>query len=503
MCAVIIARDDVNEDEIYEFVSTVFENTDEITEHHLKGDLTPPREVVPELPEELNNIIMKMMARDINKRYQSPAEVVKALDEYIQLEVSQNTLKRRLRKVAAQEKKKPRPKLTAKKLIWNILCILIAIILVIATAIILENRDLMPQSIAPAVGQVTTPLRNAYKAIYEKSVALLGDSDTGDPGKKDPVPTEKPKPDETPKPQTLSRKDFIARAGELTTGKVTDPQFAKYCKFLRDYPVPTSEEERKILSSLLTRFAAIDESRYFAPNRASARAVLEKNSDDAKAKLLAIEQAKAQEKERLKREVEAKAAAEKLRKEQSDRQAREYRTKLIADGKILLSEFSKNIRGAEGENFNALAKKAAPAFPDDNPIAQKAAAQYDLLRTKLLALRDDVANFVAELSKLEKHNILTSVRGYGMAKVLTISPDGTMTLNDLKNNSLTVSYDKNPDVFNRVLNSLGRSMKLADDKHNQAIFFFALYFDRLDDKAAAAAKDDFWKNYLNYISTKE
>ena len=35
--AVILARDDVNEDEIYAFVSTIFENAAAITEQHAKG----------------------------------------------------------------------------------------------------------------------------------------------------------------------------------------------------------------------------------------------------------------------------------------------------------------------------------------------------------------------------------------------------------------------------------------------------------------------------------
>ena len=35
--AVILARDDVNEDEIYAFVSTIFENAAAITEAHAKG----------------------------------------------------------------------------------------------------------------------------------------------------------------------------------------------------------------------------------------------------------------------------------------------------------------------------------------------------------------------------------------------------------------------------------------------------------------------------------
>ena len=36
--AVVIARDDVSEDDVYKFVSTIFENTGAITEQHAKGD---------------------------------------------------------------------------------------------------------------------------------------------------------------------------------------------------------------------------------------------------------------------------------------------------------------------------------------------------------------------------------------------------------------------------------------------------------------------------------
>ena len=35
--AVVLARDDISEDEIYTFVSTIFENTDAITSQHAKG----------------------------------------------------------------------------------------------------------------------------------------------------------------------------------------------------------------------------------------------------------------------------------------------------------------------------------------------------------------------------------------------------------------------------------------------------------------------------------
>ena len=71
----------------YHFVTGRFayvaDSGDQMARMHVEGHLQPPREVNPALPEELNAIIMKMMARDIHKRYQDPKVLVKALDVYL------------------------------------------------------------------------------------------------------------------------------------------------------------------------------------------------------------------------------------------------------------------------------------------------------------------------------------------------------------------------------------------------------------------------------------
>ena len=55
----------------------------ELAKMHDAGDLTPPKERRPDLPDELDRIIVKMMARDIAARYQSPAELVDELDKFL------------------------------------------------------------------------------------------------------------------------------------------------------------------------------------------------------------------------------------------------------------------------------------------------------------------------------------------------------------------------------------------------------------------------------------
>jgi len=55
-------------------------DVNEIAKLHVLGNLTPPKEVNHNLPDDLNNIIVKMMARYPENRYQTPGEVAKALE---------------------------------------------------------------------------------------------------------------------------------------------------------------------------------------------------------------------------------------------------------------------------------------------------------------------------------------------------------------------------------------------------------------------------------------
>jgi len=71
----------------YQFVTGEFPyraaNSDDIAKMHVAGKLTPPKELNPELPEAVNAIIVKMMARNPEDRYQTPALLISALDLYL------------------------------------------------------------------------------------------------------------------------------------------------------------------------------------------------------------------------------------------------------------------------------------------------------------------------------------------------------------------------------------------------------------------------------------
>lgn len=73
----------------YQFLTGRFpyvaDTAEELAKLHVAGHLQPPKEVNPAIPDELNTVIMKMMARNIEDRYQTPAPLVKALEMYLQL----------------------------------------------------------------------------------------------------------------------------------------------------------------------------------------------------------------------------------------------------------------------------------------------------------------------------------------------------------------------------------------------------------------------------------
>ena len=61
----------------------VADTAEEISRMHVDGNLVPPKNFNPEVPDAINNIIVKMMARDITQRYQLPSELIKDLDNYL------------------------------------------------------------------------------------------------------------------------------------------------------------------------------------------------------------------------------------------------------------------------------------------------------------------------------------------------------------------------------------------------------------------------------------
>ncbi len=59
----------------------------EIAVKHMNADAVMPREIVPDIPEELEEITMKAMCADLSSRFQSANELLQALDDFTQAQL--------------------------------------------------------------------------------------------------------------------------------------------------------------------------------------------------------------------------------------------------------------------------------------------------------------------------------------------------------------------------------------------------------------------------------
>lgn len=58
----------------------VADTVEEMSHKHVDGNLEPPKSVNPDVPDSVNDIIMKMMARNIEERYQDPLDLIADID---------------------------------------------------------------------------------------------------------------------------------------------------------------------------------------------------------------------------------------------------------------------------------------------------------------------------------------------------------------------------------------------------------------------------------------
>ncbi|MBQ4329428.1 MAG: protein kinase [Lentisphaeria bacterium] len=64
----------------------------ELAQMHNSGNLVPPKEIKEDLPDQINRIIIKMMARNIEQRYQSAADLAADLKKFIDSEKNKPAL---------------------------------------------------------------------------------------------------------------------------------------------------------------------------------------------------------------------------------------------------------------------------------------------------------------------------------------------------------------------------------------------------------------------------
>ena len=406
-------------------------NADDIARMHVAGNLEPPKSVNPQLPDELNSIIVKMMARDIKKRYQTPEELIRALDRFIaKSERSDKGKVPALRfpkppvsTPAAKGAGTPLPMLKpasaakgaesrgippfssgsdeAKKspvpptdvaagnnnadgasesdrrgMVLLILAIVVGVLLFLvalgAGLFFWYRSGKMPEAlarhIAPMVEKLSSP--SAPKPAPKPR-----------PKKVRPRPV--PKPVVPPPPKT--RPAYLAKlrkAGEMPRGTSAEKQAflaavdAIFADSVLGGNTPVTAEERSALTTLLDLYAPVDEEVRFAPARAEFARKIDDDNRRRREEIAALRRAEEEKRQAEARRLseERQRAARQMREAEAERKRLEaLRRQEEAERRRQEAERTASLRAAFAESGRKLSEAFFATVFDDNLKALPAA----------------------------------------------------------------------------------------------------------------------------------
>jgi TolB-like protein len=191
---------------------------------------TPPASVDPGIPKFLSDVTMKCLAVDLERRYQSAAELVRDLDAWQESQTGQS---RRLRRVRSG----PRFRMVAEGGAWKWIAASVAIMLGMLAGVWALNRPwAKPTAVQPPISLAILPFRNASGAdslewLGPQMAAMLR-TDVGQSSRLQTVSSDRVgqilhdlriTPDSNVDPDTLRRIAESTNADRLLWG-----QFAKF-----------------------------------------------------------------------------------------------------------------------------------------------------------------------------------------------------------------------------------------------------------------------------------
>ncbi len=478
----------------YHFVTGRFPyvapTTEEITQMHVDGKLQPPIEVYDHLSVELNRIILKMMARKIEERYQTPKELITDLEAYLLGEAVEVTRSVKVRRPWLRKIKKP--------LLWGGSALLaIALVLGIVGIIFADS----PKIPVFACGffklchqkcvRLSSACRNVWKSDKKQTIAA------------------KPTVVYDGRPEMFQQGNALLeriRGGEFSQALLCD--FDSFC---RKYPEPQTEKERLLLLEIGSATGKAEELHRMAPMR---RKALEKYREN----LRRIEQQREAEKRRAAEEARARQA--KLKAEKARQEAEARRREAEAQEKARVAAES---RAAKIARLDALWQPAAqdlwrdflicaaagdkrrfeqalaqfPALPGGIAGAdvKERVAYFELFRKELKAMFMDYVLFRVQLKKLSSLGISLSVHPYGICYIVSLSPQRIAHFRTISGVEFDLALDeKHRAETMRFLHVFSSKLKW-DRKKSPAAFYYALYTGHLTPDAIEFSPDDFWRKF--------
>ncbi len=481
----------------YQFVTGRFpypaKDTEEMGELHLRGNLTPPQEINPHIPDAVNDIIVKMMARDITKRYQTPAELILALEDFINQQISESTMKIKIfrrRKLTNAERRS----LIRKTLLWSSITLLIVFLAVAVGGNIVGKYQTGPDLLQPAGNLIHQESVKLWTICRDWAVGLLPKRDPAKPVAPDTPPSDQPKS----RPQLIDAAEAIL--ARVKGGENPANLLPRYAGLLKSYPTPVTAEETRYLRELVAAFAAAEDAANFAPYREAARTRQDELVAAQKRAQLEAEQARQAEIARQK-QLEAERQAEIARRKQlADQQATQYAESTLRRGEELLKTFSAALRANDAEMLNAALRTPLPMAPERHPKSDQAAAEYAQLQTQLAELWPKVQDFIRQLGNLESFRIMVSLPQVGMARATAATADGKVTFRSLDNQPVVIDRKQNPREVAKLLTTLGKTLKTADSGEIPANFYYHLWLGEWDQ---ASAPQNFWSAYLKKLGSSK
>ncbi len=481
---------------------------EELAHMHNAGNLEPPQKFNPQLPDELNRIILKMMARQLTDRYQSAVELSDDLEKFLLNYKANGKKVKGVPKLSVPRTAPPASgpagkkadensgrKITIPPAVWKIAAWSGASLVVLALI---------------AAGTLYVFGKTGNIALLPEPVQMVAEKVYGKFPEKTPEPEVKPVVAEATAPVSVVpekaavvepvaavvpkiRKEYQDAAGKIT-GEVFDlPGFDAVWQILS---TPQNEEEAALFREKNAGFAVADEVRC-----GDAREAL-------RSKFL---QAKENEKMRLKNLREEQERIQKknaLRQQEIEKQRKEDELRRNEYLNAIKKQVAEHVRNCV-EKISAAGLEPAKEKDFNNAVQQArlyvdtlfgVSAEETEIKTQMLELLDAMP---AELVKLRKefakisevnssHYIVFRDAKRKSWEVMSIKP-GVLFCRDNSGNTMQINMNTiDPKAKKSLLRNLKRGARI-----NAPEFYLDMFNQQIP--GVSAAPQGFWKKFMSFL----
>ncbi|MBR2344883.1 MAG: serine/threonine protein kinase [Lentisphaeria bacterium] len=475
--------------------------SEELAHMHNAGNLEPPQKVNPKVPDELNRIILKMMARNIADRYQTPAPLIADIEAYLRtaetvvpaqkensgnqrksLKISLPAVKKTVQKSvppvesavndepenSTGESEKLKLKISPKVAIVLVIAV---VLLIVAGGAVFVQQKYFPGAMSGLFSSISNWFsEKAESDADDKTSQSVSEEKTESPAKRVDI-----------QEKVLPRQEYKKAVEQAMSGSFS--QIDSLWHYLSE---PKNTAELELFNTFVEQFARSDESQRVSQSRAGLREVFQRNRD----RNIRAQNAARREAERLRREEELqRQESERIRREEERRREREkanQKRELFAHMNKCLLAFSKAASGEGQKEFDD-AVEQAKFFLDGiyNPLPE-AKVLAELL-TSLPGKKSELQKVFKQFRSIsEKSNISFSmdrerfrIAGIRPGELTCINRAGDIIVMDIFSKSNK----------SRFFNTLRNRMDIDDVE-----IFYYLFNNRIPPQSAATKS--FWGRCL-------